>query len=167
MSQFTDELRVIPRGAWVTAGLVYVLQGAAIVLGPLRFEPEMKQWEFWVQALFAFGMPLMLTLYALLVGFVYGDAKRRGMRHVMWAWLALIPYFIGVAAYFIMRDPLPQPCPSCQAVLPASYTFCPHCGTPKTRICPNCGKPAEHGWANCAYCGTKLPGNGQKVETGK
>ena len=44
------------------------------------------------------------------MGFIYADAKRRRMRHVMWAWLALVPYFIGVILYFILRDPLPTPC---------------------------------------------------------
>ena len=167
MSRFSEELRVIPRGAWVTAGLVYALQVLALLLGPLRMDPHMRQWEFWQQALFGFGLPVFVLLYVMLVGYVYGDAKRRGMRHVMWAWLAVIPYFIGVAAYFILRDPLPQPCPSCQMVLPARFTFCPHCGTATTRICPHCGKPAERGWVNCAYCGTKLPAQEQKMEIGK
>jgi hypothetical protein len=43
----------------------------------------------------------------LLNGYVYADAKRRGMRYVMWTWPAiLIPNAIGVILYFVLRDPL-------------------------------------------------------------
>jgi RNA polymerase subunit RPABC4/transcription elongation factor Spt4 len=89
---------------------------------------------------------------------VYADAKRRGMRYVMWTVLAIfIPNAIGIILYFILRDPLMKPCPGCSQVLKSGYTFCPHCGTSLLPTCPNCGRSVELGWANCPACGTKLP----------
>jgi len=164
MSQSNQNWSVIPRTAWLVAALTYVALAAAVVLGPLQFETELMRWHLGLKLLLVLLAPLTVALYVLLVGFIYGDAKRRGMRHVMWAWLALIPYFIGVAAYFITRHPLPQPCPSCKTLLPARYVFCPHCGTGVTPFCSNCGKPVERGWANCAYCGAKLRAPEQKTE---
>lgn len=157
MSKFTEQLRVIPKGAWRIAAVLYVLFAALVFLGPMRHEREMMEWPLSLNVLVALLVPLPLCLYALLVGYIHGDAKRRGMRHVMWTWLALIPYLIGVAAYFILRDPLPQPCPGCQKLSLGSFTFCPHCGTSLRPHCPQCGKAAEYGWVNCAHCGVKLP----------
>lgn len=168
MSRFSTEVGIVPKAAWVIALLVYLCVVSVIWFGPMRHETEFIRWPDVGRLAFTFLLPLFLFIYVLLIGYVSADAKRRGMRHVMWTLLAIfVPNAIGIILYFILRDPLPHPCRTCQAVLPARYTFCPHCGTAATPTCPNCGKPAEHGWANCAYCGTKLPGNGQKLETGK
>lgn len=157
MSRFTENLRVIPKGAWRIAALLYVLLVAVMFAGPMRHEKDFLQWPMSLSVAFALLAPIPVCLYTLLAGFVYGDAKRRGMRHVMWTWLSLIPYFIGVAAYFILRDPLPKPCPGCQKVSLGSFAFCPHCGAALRPHCPQCGKAVEHGWTNCAHCGVKLP----------
>jgi hypothetical protein len=168
MNTLGARLRIIPRTAWFIAVLVYVGFVLFAVSVPMRHDPQMRDWPLATKAAFTGLMPLLLFVYVLLIGFVHADAKRRGMRYVMWTWLAvLVPNAIGIILYFLLRDPLPRPCPNCQTVLPARFTFCPHCGTATTRICPNCGKPAERGWVNCAFCGTKLPGNGQKMEIGK
>ena len=168
MNTFGARLRIIPRTAWFIAVLVYVGFVLFALSIPMRHDPEMRHWPLAAKAAFAVFIPLFLSVYVLLVGFVYGDAKRRGMRYVMWTWLAvLVPNAIGIILYFLLRDPLPQPCPSCQTVLPARFTFCPHCGTAVSPTCPHCGKSVERNWLNCAYCGTKLPGNGQKMEIGK
>jgi hypothetical protein len=168
MNTLGARLRIIPRTAWFIAVLVYVgfvLFAASV---PMRHDPEMSNWPLAAKVAFAGLMPLFLSVYVLLIGFVHADAKRRGMRYVMWTWLAvLVPNAIGIILYFLLRDPLPQPCPSCRVVLAAGFTFCPHCGTALRPTCPQCGKSVERGWGNCAYCGTKLPVNGQKTEIGK
>jgi hypothetical protein len=92
-----------------------------------------------------------------LIGFVNGDAKRRRMRYVMWTLLAIfIPNFIGIILYFLLRDPLPQPCGACGKTADGSFSFCPHCGARLGLSCAQCHRPVEAGWVNCAYCGTKL-----------
>ena len=93
----------------------------------------------------------------VLYGYVYADAKRRGMRAGMWTLLAaFIPYMIGVILYFVLRDPLAAPCPKCGQVARGSFTFCPNCGCELLRVCRVCRKKLEPGWANCAYCGASL-----------
>ncbi|HUK30773.1 MAG TPA: zinc ribbon domain-containing protein [Candidatus Acidoferrum sp.] len=100
-------------------------------------------------------MGAFLMTYVLLIGFVYVDAKRRAMRHVMWTLLAIfIPNAIGIILYFLMRDPLPTPCPNCSRLVPRTFSFCPNCGTELMRVCKACRRKLEPGWLNCAYCGT-------------
>jgi RNA polymerase subunit RPABC4/transcription elongation factor Spt4 len=85
------------------------------------------------------------------------DAKRRGMRYVMWTLLAIfIPDAIGIILYFILRDPLPKPCTGCGAAVKPGFTYCPKCGTEVRPACSSCGKAIEPDWLNCAYCGKKI-----------
>jgi hypothetical protein len=101
---------------------------------------------------------VVVLIYVLLVGFVYGDAKQRGMRYVMWTLLAiLIPDAIGIILYFILREKLPTTCPHCSTKVLAKFAFCPNCGTSVKPTCPQCGEAVELRWLNCAHCGTKLP----------
>ena len=154
---FRKELRVISRTAWIIAGLFYVgMATLAWFLVPT--DHEMSQWPRNSQLAFIFLLPLFFFLIIPLYGYVYGDAKRRGMRYVMWTLLAIfVPDFIGVIIYFILRDPLPLDCPSCHNLVPSKFTFCPHCGNALRPHCPQCGKSVERAWTNCGYCGTKLP----------
>ena len=161
MSRFTQGLKIVPRPAWYIAAVVYF----AFALMSLNvFIPDDKELRTWPEAgkvAFAFGIPILLVAWVLLIGFVHADAKRRGMRYVLWTWLAiLIPDCIGVIIYFILRDPLPKACPGCGQLVKAGFVFCPHCGTAMKPRCPNCGRPVERGWSNCPECGSKLPAAG-------
>lgn len=155
---FRKELRVIPRTAWIIASLFYVgLATLAWFLVPT--DHEMSQWSRDGQLAFIFLLPLVFFLIIPLYGYIYGDAKRRAMRYVMWTLLAIfVPDFIGVIIYFILRDALPLDCPSCHNLVASKFTFCPHCGNALRPYCPQCGKSVERAWTNCGYCGTKLPG---------
>ncbi|MGH9730527.1 MAG: zinc ribbon domain-containing protein [Candidatus Acidiferrales bacterium] len=154
---FRKELRVIPRAAWIIAGLFYVgMATLAWFLVPT--DHEISHWPQAGQLAFIFLMPVVCFLIILFYGYIYGDAKRRGMRYVMWTLLALfVPYLIGAIIYFIMRDALPLDCPGCHNLVPSKFTFCPHCGNALRPSCPQCGKNVERAWTNCGYCGTKLP----------
>ncbi len=100
---------------------------------------------------------IVILAYALLLGYIHGDAKRRRMRHVLWTLLAIfIPNGIGIILYFVLRDPLPIYCTRCGGVISANHTFCPHCGASVKPACPKCGRAVETGWSTCPYCGTKL-----------
>ncbi|MGB0036118.1 MAG: zinc ribbon domain-containing protein [Candidatus Acidiferrales bacterium] len=158
MNTFRDELRVIPRFAWYLGIMGYLVLSNLAFFILLPQDPNLRQWPFVGKVAFAYGIFLIILVLIWLVGYVHGDAKRRGMRYVMWTWLAaLIPDGIGVILYFVLRDPLPAPCPHCSYVVRASFVFCPHCGTAMQPTCPNCGRAVEAGWANCPHCGTKLP----------
>lgn len=158
MSRFTQELKVIPRGAWITAAIFYLGFTTPLFLFAIPTDPELSQWPRWGQALFVYGIFLFIFPLIGLFGYVNGDAKRRGMRYVMWTLLAIfVPYLIGVIVYFLLRTPLPRACPGCGNTVKAGFTFCPHCGTTLQPTCPNCGSAVEVGWANCPQCGQGLP----------
>ena len=156
MSRLREGFRIVPMTARIVAAAVWVGL-ATIAMVVTTYDPTMKSW-FWAQkALLVICVPVLPVVYVLLVGYVYADAKRRYMRYGVWTLLAaIVPYLIGVIIYFLMRDPLPTPCPKCGAVAPASFVFCPHCGTALKPSCPQCGKSVERDWANCAYCGRRL-----------
>ena len=152
------ELGVIPRAAWIIAGLFYVGMATLACFFFVPTDHEMSHWPWAGQLAFIFLMPLAFFLIIPFYGYIYGDAKRRGMRYVMWTLLAIfVPDFIGAIIYFILRDPLPIDCPGCRSRVPAKFTFCPQCGSALSPYCPQCGKSVERAWANCGHCGTKLP----------
>ena len=145
---FRKELSVIPRAAWIIAGLFY-LGMATLAWFLVPTDHEMLQWPRDGQLAFIFLLPLVFFLIIPLYGYIYGDAKRRAMRYVMWTLLAIfVPDFIGVIIYFILRDPLPLDCPSCHNLVPSKFTFCPHCGNALRPYCPQCGKSVERPWTN-------------------
>lgn len=111
---------------------------------------------------------MLLTMFLLFVNiaipicigiYVYQDAKSRGMEAILWTALAvLIPYFIGLILYFIVRYYRGNhKCPRCGTSVKDSYTICPQCGTELKSTCPNCGAYVESDWHLCAHCGTELP----------
>jgi RNA polymerase subunit RPABC4/transcription elongation factor Spt4 len=110
-----------------------------------------------VKAVLIFVPGFMLAMLVLLIGYVNGDAKRRGMRYVMWTLLAaFIPNAIGIILYFILRDTLPHACGGCSQMVKAGYAFCPYCGTNLMPGCPVCKRRVEPGWKNCPDCGSSL-----------
>jgi RNA polymerase subunit RPABC4/transcription elongation factor Spt4 len=159
MSRFTEELRVIPKAAWIVGWLAYfclaIGLGVAFTVGN---DPGIQRMPIALKVILPLLPGLILVAYVALIGYVSGDSKRRGMRHVMWTLLAIfIPDAIGIILYFILRDPMPKPCPGCSTLVKAGFTFCPNCGSSLQPTCPNCGRGVEGAWANCGYCGTKLP----------
>lgn len=158
MSRFGDGLRIIRPPAWITAIVFYLVMSNLAFFVLLPTDKEMSHWPVISQFAFAYGIFLVLPALVLLVGYVYADAKRRGMRYIMWTWLAiLVPDCIGIVLYFILRDALPKPCPNCSAPVKATFVFCPNCGTAMQPTCPQCGKAVDPRWSHCPHCGTTLP----------
>jgi hypothetical protein len=161
MSRFDREWALVPDGARWTAALVCLsvatLMGA-IFLVPGFAEGDTKAVAVLVPIFLASLVGVaFLGAYVLLVGYVYGDARRRGMNHVLWTLLAIfIPNAIGIILYFILRDPVAVPCPSCGTPAKKGHAYCAGCGTPVRTACPSCRQPVETGWRNCARCGAAL-----------
>ena len=153
---FSEELRIVPRTAWVIAALAYGCLAAVLLTVAIPHDAKMSHWPVVCQLLFGLGIPLSLFLYVLLIGYINGDARRRGMRYVLWTFLAiLIPNSIGIILYFVLRDPSMVPCGACGAPGRTNYAFCTKCGAQRSTACSNCKRAVEPGWANCPYCGTK------------
>ena len=109
------------------------------------------------EVLIIFLAALVFAVYLSLVVWVYRDARRRGMRALLWALLALLmPSAVGFILYFILREPLKRPCPQCGAPARGEFAFCPSCGATLGRACPQCRKAVEPGWSHCAHCGAAL-----------
>jgi len=150
--------RVIPKAAWIVALVLYAVLATVILVFGIGKDPQMSKWPLAGQIAFAYGFMLFLPALVLLIGYVYGDAKRRGMRYVMWTLLAIfVPNLIGIILYFILRDPLPISCPSCGKSVKSSFTFCPYCSASLQPTCPQCGFAVDSGWQHCPKCGTALP----------
>jgi hypothetical protein len=170
MSRFDQEFALVPEGARWTAALVCLAVTA--LLGGIFLVPGLAEGNgtaFLVMSPF-FLLSLVgvafLGAYVLLVGYVFADARRRGMNHVLWTLLAIfIPNAIGIILYFILREPIPVPCPSCGAKAKKGHAFCAGCGTAVRVACPQCRQPVEPGWRNCARCGAGLAARPEAAST--
>jgi hypothetical protein len=144
------ELAVAPR-AGVVASAVLALVPAVLFAVVTRGGPLPLR----IAGVVGFG--LFVFVYGFLVSYVYGDAKRRGMRHRVWTLVAaLVPNGLGFLAYFLLREPVLRRCGACGAAARRDLAFCPQCGSPLAGACPACRRPVEAHWSHCAHCGTTL-----------
>ena len=153
MSRLSEGFRVAPRIGIALSAISALAAGSAFLL--------VGGDELSVPGRVAAGISIALLVftYGFLVSYVYGDARRRGMRHVVWALVAaLVPNALGFIAYFLLREPLLQPCPSCGARARRDFAFCPQCGSALPRACPSCRRPVETSWSHCAHCGKSILG---------
>jgi predicted RNA-binding Zn-ribbon protein involved in translation (DUF1610 family) len=147
---FPQRDRVIPVPAWITAGSIFAVTFLVLNLVITDAPPP-------IHILLTIIVPVAAGAYALLVGYIFGDARRRGMRYVMWTLLTIfLANGVGAILYFILRDPLPGYCSACGSMMHHGYAYCPRCGTNMLPACGNCRRVSQPGWSHCAYCGTKL-----------
>jgi len=172
-SSFRDELRIIPKWLVVMCLLLYIL---ALIIGfsvnhhgfqtggpifpgdeSLRHDPELSYFEL--------GCLITLSAVALSIlffslGYVYRDAKRRGMNPGLWTLLVLLLsggyFFIGFIIYLLVREPLPFTCPQCSASVNARFNFCPSCKCNLHPACPQCQREVSDTDKFCPYCATDL-----------
>src|SRR5215470_16750853 len=129
MNRFSDELRIISGVAWTIALIVSGCLFSLLMFVALPNDRQMNHWPILGQLAFSGGMGVLVAAAVLLVGYINADARRRGMRYVMWTLLALLlPNSIGIILYFVLRDPLPVPCQKCGAPGRPNFTYCPQCG---------------------------------------
>jgi hypothetical protein len=86
-----------------------------------------------LNALFGTGIGLVASCLAALwvacLGYVYADARDRGMPPILWTLLAaLVPNLLGFLFYFALRRPLLRPCPRCAQAIYTGQRFCASCG---------------------------------------
>src|SRR5271157_3149689 len=140
MTPIVPRQRVIPFGGWLAAGIVFLL--FFLGLGVIFTTQEDIPWP--IKFIVPILVPLLLAGYTLLIGYVNGDARRRGMRYVMWTLLAIfLANGIGIILYFILRDPLLVYCPRCGAGVQPSHAFCPRCGAGVQPACRACHRTVQ------------------------
>ncbi len=161
MSRFQQEWALVPTAARVIAVLAAMAVVALVAFAFFAQPPakgEAAAPIYWGLFLLALIIPSgLIAVFVLLVGYVWGDAHRRRMNAVLWTLLAIfIPNMIGIILYFILRDPIPIPCPACGVPAGKSQAFCSSCGTSVVRSCPQCHQPLQNGWSHCGHCGAAL-----------
>lgn len=187
-TRFRDELRVVPYWLRITCAVLYVLAvgiGITVNLGRgfmhshgAGMGAELWPWVFRDNPVMAsFSIAGVITLFAIfitsflfLLGYVYRDAKRRGMHAGLWLLLILVlsPAYLGIGflLYFFMREPLPYACPNCAAMVGARYNFCPNCKTNLHPACPQCKQPVVETDKFCPNCACELKGAGEIAAAG-
>jgi RNA polymerase subunit RPABC4/transcription elongation factor Spt4 len=157
MNRFRDEIRVIPGLAWLIAFAVFACMFFLMFGIAIPRDPKLSGWPLWGGVLFSGTMAMILFVLTLLVGYVNGDAKRRGMRRALWTVIAIfVPNGIGIILYFFMREPVLETCPKCHVLVRSTFAFCPNCAVQLRTACPNCRRSVEPGWKTCAFCGAGL-----------
>ena len=59
---------------------------------------------------------VVISIWILGLGYVYADARRRGMPPILWTLIAaFIPNLLGFLLYFALRRPIALPCPQLRA----------------------------------------------------
>ena len=106
----------------------------------------------------AVSIPIACLIF--LIGYVYRDAKRRGMNAGLWTVIIIIllPAYlaIGFILYFILREPLPYSCPQCHATVSARFNYCPSCKFNLRPSCPSCMREVRLEDRYCPNCAADL-----------
>ncbi len=154
---FSDELKIIPNWAFFLASIAFL----CIQLVFNFVIPEQKSNAnpppAALMAFAGFVAGAILACYILLIGYVNRDAGRRGMSRVLWTLLVIfIPNALGFIVYFLLRQPLMQPCPQCHTLVQATFNYCPTCNTKLHPHCAQCQRMVRLTDTFCPYCGFKL-----------
>ncbi len=169
--RFWDEFKLVPRWLVAVAILLFILaQVFAYVVNTQGltnngeiFPPELKNNPALASAALAgiiTSCALVIASFLFLFGYVNRDAKRRGMNSTLWTLLVILlfpAYFaIGFIIYFLMREPLPYPCPQCGSSVGARFNYCPNCKCNLFPSCPQCKREIAETDKFCPYCGNDL-----------
>jgi len=169
--RFWDEFKVVPRWLiWTVFALYLIAQGIAVFV---NLNPAINHGQIFPEDLASnpavaslalagiiTGVSIVMAIPIFLAGYVNRDAKRRGMNSGLWTFLVvvLMPGYLilGFIIYFLMREPLPFPCPQCGATVGARFNFCPNCKCNLHPTCPQCKREVLETDKFCAYCGQEL-----------
>lgn len=167
---FWREFSIVPRWLVATMTTLYVI---ALIVVPLvgvmsdgkLTPPNIPHNPIVVPIVLAgvvTAIAVPLSAFLFLIGYVYRDAKRRGMSPGAWTFLviALMPAYLllGFIVYFVMREPLPYDCPQCGTKVGARFNYCPNCKYDLHPCCPQCKREVLDGDKFCSFCGQDLTG---------
>jgi hypothetical protein len=155
-NKFSDELRLIPRWSIVAAVVAFALVEYYfwVVLPDHRVHPSSLPVALRTYLIASWGALAALSM--LVIGYISNDAPRRGMSARLWMVCVVIPGGVGMALYFLLRQPILTACPSCGAHIAGDYHYCPQCSYQVTACCGICHKSARITDIYCVYCGHEL-----------
>jgi len=165
--RFSEEFRIVPRWLKVLCLILYLL-AVAIATLVATYMPETRIQDLRDDTVLAAlaavgivtGIGALLSAFLLMLGYVNRDAKRRGMNSLLWTLLVLVlsPGYVGIGfiIYFLIRDPLPYPCPRCSQPVGPRFNFCPNCKCDLHPSCPNCKHEIAETDKYCPYCAFEL-----------
>jgi hypothetical protein len=172
-TRFSAELRLIPRKLVITV-LALFLMAQGIVQTIIHYSSQLPFPEFSreINGLIAAGFCTLASIVVasliFLTGYVYSDAKLRGMNAALWTFLVIVLMpawlFIGFILYFLLREPLPYPCPQCGANVSARFNFCPNCKFNLRPACPQCRREVRLEDRFCPHCACDLNEGGLSTE---
>jgi hypothetical protein len=169
--RFWQEFRIIPSSViWTVVALFLIAQAIAFSVNrwnavhygdlfpyELRDTPALA---YLALAGIVTAVSLVMATLIFWIAYVNRDAKRRGMNSALWTLLVIIllpaSTFIGFLIYFLMREPLPYPCPQCGKAVGARFNFCPNCKCNLHPSCPNCKREVVETDKFCPYCAQEL-----------
>jgi hypothetical protein len=171
--RFWQEFGIIPRWLMALVAALYVLALVIAITvnlaqahnpyGNEMFPPELRDNPALASLALAgivTAASLSMAIIIFLVAYVNRDASRRGMSAALWTILVIILLpawgFIGFVIYFLMREPLPYPCPQCGSTVGARFNFCPNCKCNLHPSCPQCKHEVVETDKFCPYCGNDL-----------
>lgn len=171
--RFWDEFLIIPRWLMVVVGILYAIAlGIAIPVnlaqrynpyGNDMFPPDLRDHPVWASFALAgivTAVSLFLATIIFLIAYVNRDALRRSMSSALWTILVIILLpawgFVGFIIYFLMREPMPYPCPQCGSSVGARFNFCPNCKCNLQPSCQQCKREIAETDKFCPYCGNDL-----------
>ena len=121
--QISDEIRLIPMWSVALAAALFAAVQATVHLYLVKHDHNLPPRGFLIFWSVAWGT--VLGVYALMVGYVTRDARRRGMNLALWTPLVIfMPGAIGLVLYFLLRQPLISACPQCSANVVPGMNFC-------------------------------------------
>ena len=169
--RFWEEFRIIPKGViWTVVALFVIAQVIAFYVNRWNathygelFPYELRDTPMLAHLALAgiiTGVSICTASMIFLIAYVNRDAKRREMNSALWTLLVIILLpawgFVGFVIYFLMREPLPYPCPQCTKSVGARFNFCPNCKCNLHPSCPNCKREVVETDKFCPYCAYEL-----------
>jgi hypothetical protein len=163
--RFSEEIRLIPRKLVLLVGALFIIAHvvAQVVVAYTKESPWPELSHNMVILATAGAVTaasLGIAAFLFLVAYINRDAARRGMNSTLWTVLVLVllpAYFVtGFILYFLLREPLPYPCPQCNAAVSARYNYCPACKFNLRPSCPGCRREVRLDDRYCPHCAQEL-----------
>jgi hypothetical protein len=136
-----DSLKMIPVWSVVLAITVFALSMWWFNHGPVPV--HRRPGSLPMHLIMGYTTGTALASYALLVGYVSRDVRRRNMSAALWM----------LMVYFLLRQPILMRCPHCTTELTSGVHFCPQCRFQVAPVCGQCFRGVQITDVYCPQCG--------------